>query len=102
MNKQQISLRVANLDCEHEAAAIERGLRKEAGVLKVVVFPKAARVEIEFDPAVIDETVLKERLRELGFPPLKMREMPRAPSPWKNPRVVTSLLSGVLLLAGSS
>ena len=63
MNKQQISLRVANLDCEHEAAAIDRGLRKEAGMSKVVVFPKAARVEIEFDSAVTDETALKERLR---------------------------------------
>ena len=34
MTTKQLELRVAHLDCEHDAAAIERGVRGQAGVVK--------------------------------------------------------------------
>ncbi|ODT03038.1 MAG: ATPase [Gemmatimonadetes bacterium SCN 70-22] len=43
---------------------------------------------------------MKDRLRELGFPPQAAATLPQAPRPWKNPKVLTSAVSGILLLVG--
>jgi Cd2+/Zn2+-exporting ATPase len=37
---------------------------------------------------------------ELGFPPQEGLTMPEQPKPWRNPKVLTSLTSGLLLLVG--
>lgn len=42
----RLELRVANLDCEHDAAAIERGVRGEGGVVNLKVYPKSAKVAL--------------------------------------------------------
>ena len=42
--REKLTVRVANLDCENEAAAIERAFRGRAGVLRVEVAPKSAKV----------------------------------------------------------
>ncbi len=100
MNQNRLTFRVANLDCEKEAAAIERGLSNEQGILEIQVFPKSAKVEMVIDPGKTRPEVIKEKLEAMGFPPLAGREMPTAPKPWKNPKVITSVLSGVLLAVG--
>ncbi|HUV93241.1 MAG TPA: HAD-IC family P-type ATPase, partial [Anaerolineae bacterium] len=43
---------------------------------------------------------LEAKLEQLGFPVLEGGEMGGPPAPWRNPKVLTSLASGVLLLAG--
>ncbi len=100
MSKAKLSLRVANLDCEHEAAAIERGLKDVPGIAELKIYPKSAKVQIQYSPDKISADELKERLKSLGFPPLGAGAMPSAPKPWRNPKVVTSVLSGILLLTG--
>ena len=90
--------RVANLDCENEAAAVRRGLEGVAGVAEVSVYPGSAKVTCLHDPAVARAEDIQARLTELGFPPRP--EGARLPSPWRNPRVLTSLASGLLLLLG--
>lgn len=52
MNEKQIELRVANLDCEHDAATIERGLQGFPGIYTLKVYPHAAKVRITYDPSV--------------------------------------------------
>lgn len=47
----KLDLRVGNLDCEHDAGAIERGLQGFPGLLALRVYPKAARVAVTYDPA---------------------------------------------------
>ncbi|NIA31934.1 MAG: hypothetical protein GWP06_18740 [Actinobacteria bacterium] len=101
MSKAKLSLRVANLDCEHEAAAIERGLQDVPGIAELKIYPKSAKVEIQYLPDKISADELKERLKSLGFPPLQAGAMPSAPKPWRNPKDITSVVSGVLLLLGS-
>ncbi len=96
----KLSTRVANLDCEHDATAIERGLKNENGIIKIQVFPKSAKVEIWYDPDLINSRTLKEKLHALGFPPVDGSPLPFAPKPWQNPKVITSILSGILLLIG--
>ena len=95
-----VELRVGNLDCEHDAAAIERGLSGFHGLESLKVYPKAAKVALTYDPAVTNEEALKEKLEEMGFPPQKGLSMPEQPKPWRNPKVLTSVASGLLLLIG--
>lgn len=100
MNTKQLELRVGNLDCEHDADAIERGLQNFPGVAELKVYPKSAKVAITYDPAATKPETLKEKLEALGFPPQKDMEMAEQPKPWRNPKVLSSIASGVLLLIG--
>ncbi len=100
MDTKELELRVGNLDCEHDAAAIERGLNGFPGLVELKVFPKAAKVQLTYDPAQTSDEALQEKLETLGFPPQKGLTLPEQPKPWRNPKVLTSLGSGLLLLVG--
>lgn len=96
----RLELYVENLDCENDAAAIRRAMEGYRGVAGVAVFPKAARVSVEFDPRAIDREKLAAKLAAIGFP-VRAKDAPAGlPKPWRNPKVVASALSGLLLLAG--
>lgn len=100
MNAQQLDIRVGNLDCEHDAAAIERGLHGAPGLVALKVYPKSAKVALTYNPESTSPEALKQTLDALGFPVQEGREMARQPAIWRNPKVITSVLSGVLLLVG--
>jgi len=84
MATERFTVRVANLDCENEARAIERGLSNGDGIIELHVFPKSAKVEAVIDTEKTTPDAVKEKLTELGFPPVDGRHMPEAPKPWKN------------------
>lgn len=96
---EQLEVRVGNLDCEHDAAMLNRGLRRSPGVVGVDVLPSAGKVRIEFDPALTTTEALRDGLASLGFPVRDRMESGHVPV-WRNPKVVTAALSGVLLLTG--
>jgi len=100
MESNKIEVRVSNLDCEHDAANIERGLEGFAGLVGLKVYPKSAKVALTYDPDQTNPNALKEKLGTIGFPPQKGMEMAEQVKPWRNPKVLTSVASGVLLLAG--
>ncbi len=100
MESTKIEVRVSNLDCEHDAAKIERGLEGFAGLVGLKVYPKSAKVVLTFNPDQTNPGALKQKLETLGFPPQKGMEMAEQPKPWKNPKVLTAFASGVLLLVG--
>jgi len=100
MSTNKVEIRVANLDCEHEAAAIERGFKDFSGVFKLKVYPKSAKVAVDFDPESLSLDAIKDHLVSLGFPIVEGGEHAALPKWWRNSKVVTSLASGVLLLAG--
>ncbi|MBX9787515.1 MAG: cadmium-translocating P-type ATPase [Pirellulales bacterium] len=97
---QRLEVRVGNVDCEHDAASLKRALSGVAGVDDVKVLPKAAKVFLTYDPATTSVEVLKAELGSLGFPPQQGAGVPAAPKPWRNPKVLTSALSGLLFLLG--
>ena len=102
-HSEELQVRVSNLDCEHDAAAIQRGMRTVAGVLALRVYPKAAKVVLTYDRAQTSPETLKRQLQSLGFPPQQAQQGPQRSGPpalWRNPKVVTSALSGLLLLLG--
>ena len=96
----QIDFRVANLDCEHDAGAIERGLKEFPGLTGLRVYPKASRVALTYDPARTSPEELRGKLQNLGFPPQQGRQLASPPKPWRNPKVLASVASGLLLLVG--
>ncbi len=91
---------VAHLDCDNDAAAIRRGMNAVPGIGRLMVFPKAAKVVIDFDPQQTDAKRLKDKLGALGFPVQKRGAPEGLPTPWRNPKVLTSAASGLLLLIG--
>ena len=97
--EQMLDLRVANLDCEHDAHRIERALGGARGVSSLTVYPKAARIALRYDASATTAQELERALRDLGFP-RRQREARTAPALWRNPKVLASLASGLLLLAG--
>jgi Cd2+/Zn2+-exporting ATPase len=100
MSDKHVEFYVANLDCENEASAIERGMRDVPGVESLKVYAKAAKVSLAYDATQVSAQELKEKLALMGFPPQEGRAPAELPKPWRNPKVVTSAISGVLLLAG--
>ena len=96
----QLEIRVGNLDCEHDAANIERGLAGFSGLEELKVYPTSARVVLNFNAEKTSPKALEEKLASLGFPPQKHMEMAEPPKPWRNPKVLASGASGVLLLIG--
>ena len=96
----QYVTRVAHLDCEHDAAAIERGLREEPGIVSLEVYPRSAKVVVVYDPQVTSAEEINRRLTELGFPPVIGRELPKPPKLWRNPKVLAAVASGVLVAIG--
>ncbi|HKR64255.1 MAG TPA: cation-translocating P-type ATPase [Thermoanaerobaculia bacterium] len=100
MPNQELQLRVAHLDCDSDAAAIRRGLERVEGISDLQVYPKAAKVALRFDEKRVSADAIKTSLRDLGFPVHEGPGMAETPKPWKNPKVITSVASGVLLLAG--
>ena len=100
MAVKQMDFRVAGLDCENEASAIQRGLRDISGIRDLKIYVKSAKVGITFDPELISSEVLRDKLLHLGFPVQEGRAIARVPKPWRNPKVIASVVSGVLLLIG--
>lgn len=99
-NPERLEVRVANLDCESDAARIQRGLGGLSGLLESKVNPGAAKVTLVFDPAVTSPEALRDKLGDLGFPPQGGMAVPEPPKPWRNPKVLASVLAGLLTLAG--
>jgi heavy metal translocating P-type ATPase len=97
---QQIDLRVANLDCEHDASRLRRGLEQTPGIEVVQISPSAAKLRIALDEAQTSRKELESRLASIGFPVSNERGRPPSVVPWKNPKVVTSVVAGILLALG--
>jgi len=95
-----VEWRVANLDCEHDAAKLRRGLAGLPSIAAIEVYPKSAKVRISFDAGQISAAELQGKLRDIGFPAQVGREPSTPPKPWRNVKVITSAASGLLLLAG--
>ncbi|RIK80650.1 cadmium-translocating P-type ATPase [candidate division KSB1 bacterium] len=92
-----IEWRVRNLDCENEAAQIRRGLEKLPGLQELKIYSSAAKVAAIVDTELLPPETLKHKLEALGFPVSESREIAELPKPWKNPKVITSAISGLLL-----
>lgn len=99
MQQTQANFRVSGLDCESEAAAIQRGLKNLPGLLDCKVYAKSAKVVLIYDAEVSSSEALQKKLEALGFPVQKGRSQ-ATQAPWHNSKVLTSAASGLFLLIG--
>lgn len=99
MKSAQIDLRITNLDCDSEAAAVRRGLGGERGIVRVHVWPRSARLRVEYDADATTREAIEHRLQIMGFP-LQAGRPAGPPPPWQNPKVLASGASGMVLLIG--
>jgi Cd2+/Zn2+-exporting ATPase len=100
MNNAKLDVYVGNMDCEHDAANLERGLQDFQGIVDLKVYPKAAKVSLTYNPETTSPQALREKLNTIGFPPQQGRAIPEQPRLWQNPKVITSVVSGILLVVG--
>lgn len=100
MAEKQMDFRVAGLDCESEAAAIRRALQGFNGLSELQIYARSAKVIAKYDDTVTSDQAIKERLAEIGFKAQRGRAMVGQPRPWRNPKVITSAVSGLLLVIG--
>jgi heavy metal translocating P-type ATPase len=98
VTEERLELYVGNLDCEHDAARLCRGLEDQPGVQELRVFPKAAKVLVTVDRKQTSAQDIRVALARAGFP-VKRRDAEQ-PRLLTNPKVLTSIASGVLLGAG--
>jgi Cd2+/Zn2+-exporting ATPase len=94
-----LDLRVANLDCEHDAARLRRTATQLPGVEVVQIMPQAGRMRVQLDEDATSEATFRHHLNENGFPISQAPKEGLAP-PWRNPKVLTSIVSGLLLAVG--
>lgn len=97
---ERLELRVANLDCKHDAVMLRRALKNASGVSDVDVLPSSGAVVVRFNPDESTAEVIRQTLVEAGFPPRQVHEAAQLPLPWHNAKVVTSAAAGILLLVG--
>ena len=97
---ESLEVRVGNLDCDHDAASLKRALSGVADIENVKILPKSAKVFLTYNPEKTSAPALKEKLENLGFPPQRGTGSTAPPKPRRNPKVVTSAVSGLLLLLG--
>ena len=97
---ERLEFRVGNLDCDHDAAVVKRGLISTPGVIDLKVYPKASKLAVTYDPSVTNPVALQTNLDDLGFPVLRDTSLASPLKPWRNPKILTSLASGLLLLIG--
>ena len=92
--------RVANLDCENDAARLRRSLESQADVELLQILASSGTVRIRAEEQKVSQDDLEVQLREFGFPVQRRGETAGPPPFWKDPKVLSSLISGVLLLVG--
>jgi copper ion binding protein len=61
------AIKVAGMSCEHCKAAVEKGVNEMEGVDRVLVDLSKGEALISFDASVIQEEVIKEGIRSLGY-----------------------------------
>ncbi|WP_153126752.1 copper chaperone CopZ [Peribacillus tepidiphilus] len=64
---EKVILRVKGMSCGHCVKAVEGSVGELEGVQKVVVDLSQAKVEVEYDPAVVSIEKIKETIDDQGY-----------------------------------
>lgn len=93
-------LRVANMDCENDAARLRRSLESQDDIELLQILASSGTVRCAVDENELSQDDVEARFSEFGFPVQKQGEQASLPPFWKNPKVLAAIVSGVLLLVG--
>ncbi len=92
--------RVANLDCENDAARLRRSLESEFDIEVLQILASSGSVCLSADEQKYSQEEVEAKLDDIGFPLQKQDEQLGPPPVWKNAKVVVAVVAGVLLLCG--
>lgn len=92
--------RVANIDCENDAARLRRSLESQSDIELVHVLASSGTVCLAADEQTLSKQDIEEKLAALGFPVQRQGEQVGPAPAWKNPKVLAATVSGVSLSAG--
>ena len=67
MELKKATISVEGRSCHHCEMGVEKNLKKLDGVASASASAAHGRVEVEFDPALVDETALKAAVEDRGF-----------------------------------
>ncbi len=65
--KEQITLRITGMSCEHCAARVEQALKGLDGVSAAGVDLQTGEAIVEYDPDKVDEERLKQAVMSAGY-----------------------------------
>jgi copper chaperone len=60
-------IKVEGMSCEHCQATVEKGVRELQGVSEVSADIQKGETAVSFDPALVQEEAIKEKIRSLGY-----------------------------------
>jgi Cd2+/Zn2+-exporting ATPase len=98
---ERVEFRVEDMDCASCLDTIRRGMVKHAGVVAVEGSPVSRRLEVDYDPDVIDSESIRRDIGDLGYTVL----VPGAGEEsgirvWSSRRAYRTYLAGALFFAG--
>lgn len=97
---EEYRFRVANMDCENDAARLRRSLESHSDIEVLQILASSGTVRVTVDEQKLSRDAVEAELDELGFPGQRQGEEVALPPLWKNPKVLAAVISGVLLLIG--
>ena len=64
---QHATIKVNGLDCASCAEKIEKTLRRREGIKSAAVYLGSEKVEVDFDPSVVQQAGIEQAIRDLGY-----------------------------------
>ncbi|MDP2470620.1 MAG: cation-translocating P-type ATPase [Candidatus Palauibacterales bacterium] len=100
-HRKLVEFRVDDMDCASCLDTIRRGLSKRPGVETVEGSPVSRRLEVSFDPEVVDEETIRREVGDLGYTVLIPAAEPgQGIGVWRSPRAYRTYIAGALFFAG--
>jgi len=65
--KNEITLKVSGMSCNHCKHAVESALKKLAGVISAEAFVKEGKVAVSFDSDLVDKKDIIRTIEETGY-----------------------------------
>lgn len=98
MNK-KLTVRIEGMDCENEAKIIRAGMERLKGVGRFEINVVSGTLMLDYDEKVLTEQDIVRAIDGTGMRALKKEEAGRTAAWWREPRIPTLSVSGVIILA---
>jgi Cd2+/Zn2+-exporting ATPase len=97
----RVEFRVEDMDCSSCLDTIRRALEKRTGIAVVEGSPVSRRLEVDYDPRLLDAETIRREIGDLGYrvlvPSGRGETAIRA---WSSSRAYRTYLAGILFLSG--
>lgn len=97
----RVEFRVEDMDCASCLDTIRRALERRAGITLVEGSPVSRRLEVDYDPRLLDGETIRREIGDLGYRVLvPSGRGERAIRAWSSARAYRTYLAGILFFSG--